>query len=88
MVLVEGDELIRIEEAAALQEKQVEAVVQKVGVDAEESRKTSDVLLDSVFLPQEDSAGGPYTDKTGESNNRSTYQFRTCLLQSRETNIF
>jgi F420-0:gamma-glutamyl ligase len=40
MVLVEGVELIRVEEAAVLQEKQVGAVVPKVGVDAEESRKT------------------------------------------------
>jgi hypothetical protein len=89
MVPVKGDELIKIEAAAALPEKQVGAVVQKVGVDAEESRKTSAVLLESVFLPQEDPAGGPYRQyKTWESKSKSTYQFRTCLLQSSETKIF
>ena len=62
MVPVEEYELIRVEEAVVLQEKQVEAVVQKVGVDAEESRKTSAVPLESVFLPQGDPAGGPYTE--------------------------
>ena len=73
MVLVEGDELIRIEEAAALQEKQVEAVVQKVGVDAEESRKTSAVPLDSVFLPQDIHSGEKLRYKTWESKKGSFY---------------
>ena len=43
-------ELIRVEEAAARQEKPVEAVVQKVDVDAGENRRIIAMPLDSGRL--------------------------------------